>query len=113
MPRYKLFYLRDSLVQRFRESAPKTKPYGLHPRDYEEAGEIEAPGPYGVWKQLREQTGDRASREFGVGDAVETEGSDLIVLNYWGFDEAAWRLPEFGDEVSEIEAQGEAAALQP
>ena len=113
MPRYKLFYLRDSLVQRFRESAPKTKPYGLHAWDYEEAGEVEAPGPYGVWKMLREETEAGARREFGVGDAIESEESDLIVLNYWGFDEAAWRLPESGDEVGETEAHGEAAAVQP
>ncbi|MDA1312656.1 MAG: hypothetical protein O2968_04905 [Acidobacteria bacterium] len=112
MPRYKLFYLRDSLVQRFRESAPKTKPYGLHLRDYEEAREIEALGPYGAWKQLREETEESAQRAFGVGDAIESEESALSVLNYWGFDEAAWQLSESGAESSGAEPVGESAELQ-
>ena len=94
MPRYKLFYLRDSLVQKFRESAPKAKPYGLRARDYDEAGEIEAPGPYGAWKLLREPEDAEERREFGVGDALELEPSDVVVLNHWGFDRAEWRHTE-------------------
>jgi hypothetical protein len=104
MPRYKLFSLRESLVQRFRESAPKPKPYGLQLRDYEEAGEVEAAGPYGAWKQLQEGAEGRALRQFGVGDAIESEEGDLIVLNYWGFDDAAWCVAEAADAIGESEA---------
>ena len=114
MPRYKFFHLRDSSVQRFRESAPKPKPYGLRRQDYEKMGAIEATGPYGAWKQLRENSGERAEqREFGVGDVLESEASDLIVLNHWGFDDAEWRLAHSAAEFTETEVAGEAVAVSP
>jgi hypothetical protein len=114
MPRYKFFHLRDSLVQRFRESAPKPKPYGLRRQDYEEEGAIEAMGPYGAWKQLRENSEEGSERrEFGVGDALESPASELIVLNHWGFDEAEWRLEDSAAEVAETEVAGEAVAVSP
>jgi len=112
MPHFQLFYLRDVLIQKFRESAPLEKPYSLRPQDYEEGGSIEAPGPYGAWKQLQENSekGD-GRREFGVGDVLESEGSELIVLNYWGFDEAVWRLPHAEPEVSEAASNLETSAV--
>ncbi|MCY4585663.1 MAG: hypothetical protein OXB98_06445 [Bryobacterales bacterium] len=71
MPFYKLFYLRDSQIQKFRESPPKPRPYRLRIRDYNEAGEIEAPTPYAVWKRLRDEPEARhGRREFGVGDVL-------------------------------------------
>ena len=71
MPLYNLFYLRDSQIQKFREAPPKPRPYRLRIRDYNEAGEIEAPTPYAVWKRLRDEPEARhGRREFGVGDVL-------------------------------------------
>lgn len=106
MPLYKLFYLRDSQIQKFRESPPKPKPYRLRIGDYNEAGEIEAPTPYAVWNQLRDEPEARhGRREFGVGDVLETEPSSLMILNHWGFDQAEWRPPETAADSSEPEAE--------
>ena len=105
MPRYTLFYLHDSHVEKFRESPPKPKPYGLRDRDYEQAGEIEAPGPYAVWKQLQEESEEQpGGRVLGVGDVLESEASSLLVLNHWGFDEAAWQSAETVTDATEPEA---------
>lgn len=105
MPRYKLFYLHDSHVEKFRGSPPKPKPYGLKDRDYEHVGEVDAPGPYAVWKQLQERSdGQPGSRTLGVGDVLESEESTLLVLNHWGFDEAAWQSAETVEEAAEPEA---------
>ena len=111
MPRYKFFHLRDSLVEKFRESAPKAKPYSLRARDYEEAGEIDAAGPYGAWKLLQEpeRAEGEGCRGFGVGDALELEPAELVILNHWGFDHAEWRQVEGG--LSETEVPAEAIAL--
>lgn len=104
MPRYKLFYLRDSHIEKFRESPPKPKPYGLRDRDYEQLGDIEAPGPYAAWKQLQEESEEQqGGRAFGVGDVLESETPSLLVLNHWGFDEAEWRSTETATEGNEAE----------
>ena len=109
MPRYKLFYLHDSHVEKFRESPPKPKPYELRDRDYEQVGEVEAPGPYAVWKQLQEEIEEKpGGRELGVGDVLESDGSSLLVLNHWGFDEAKWQSTE---TVMDAAAPAEALAV--
>ena len=95
MPRYRILYLRDSQVDRFRNATPREKPYHLRVRDYDEGEVIEASTPYLVWKQLQEDEGaSETKRPFGVGDGLQSDESELLVLNYWGFDEARWRTPE-------------------
>ena len=95
MPRYRILYLRDSQVDRFRSAAPREKPYRLRVMDYDEGEVIEASTPYAVWKQLQEGEGlSETKRPFGVGDVLQSDESELLVLNYWGFDEARWRTPE-------------------
>ena len=104
MPRYKLFYLNDSQVEKFREAPPKPKPYEARDRDYEQVAEIEAPGPYAVWKRLQEESEDQpGQRAFGVGDILESEESSLLVLNHWGFDEAKWKSAETVTDAVETE----------
>lgn len=92
MPRYRMHYLKDSALRAFRESPPSDKPYTLRMRDYEARGEIEASSPYTAWKLLqREEPHPQYPRKFGVGDVLETESSELLLLNFWGFDSAQWR----------------------
>ena len=102
MPRYQVFYLRDTQAQRFRNAAPKEKPYSLRIKDYDEGETIEAPTPYALWKQLQEGEGAR-ERPFGVGDVLESDESELLVLNFWGFDEAQWQDAEDSAEEGELQ----------
>jgi hypothetical protein len=108
MPSYRILYLRDSEVDRYRGAPPKPKPYALNPRDYEAREQIEAASPYAAWKEMQEQE-DEASRgrKFGVGDALEIDSSSLMVLNFWGFDEAEWRQH---DAAIPVARPGKAAA---
>ncbi len=90
MPRYKVFRLRNSQVEKFRDRSPAPKPYQLKTGDYQEGGEVEAASPYAAWKQLQDRDDD-PERRFGVGDVLASESASPLVLNYWGFDEAGWR----------------------
>ena len=103
MPRYQVFYLRDTQVQKFRNAAPKEKPYSLQIKDYEEGETIEASTPYAVWKQLQEAEGTK-ERPFAVGDVLQSDESEPLVLNFWGFDEAQWQATEGTVEEGELQA---------
>jgi hypothetical protein len=95
MPLYRILYLRDSQVDRFRNAPPREKPYHLRVRNYDEGEVIESSTPYAVWKQLQEcEEASDSKRPFGVGDVLQSDESELLVLNYWGFDEARWQTPE-------------------
>ena len=91
MPRYRIYYLKESQRQHFQQ-APATGPLKLKMKDYEPDGEIEASSPYAAWKQLREAEGER--RPIEVGDALETDTGALVVCKYVGFEEAQWHIPE-------------------
>jgi hypothetical protein len=92
MPQYRILYLKDSEVERFRQAAPKEQPYKLWARHYEEAGRIEAPGAYAAWKELQEGGADeRGIRRMGVGDILELEGEQPLLCNFWGFERCEWR----------------------
>jgi hypothetical protein len=92
MTRYRVFYLKDRQIPAYRESTPRPQPYHLRPSDYEEGPEIEAPSPYAVWKTL-EETEEQipAARKMVVGDVLQLDPSSILVMNFWGFDEAKWQ----------------------
>jgi hypothetical protein len=62
----------------------------LRPSDYEEGPEIEAPSPYAVWKTI-EETEIPNARKMVVGDVLQLDPSSILVMNFWGFDEAKWQ----------------------
>jgi hypothetical protein len=94
MPLYRILYLKDSEVDRFRQAAPRDQPYKLWLRHYEEVGRIEAPSAYGVWKELQEGGAEgRGIRSMGVGDILEREGEKPLLCTFWGFEAAEWRQP--------------------
>jgi hypothetical protein len=94
MPQYRILYLKDSEVDRFRQAAPREQPYRLWLRHYEEAGRIEAPGAYAAWKELQDAGAEaRGIRKMGVGDILEAEGEKPLLCTFWGFEEADWRQP--------------------
>jgi len=94
MPEYRILYLKDSEVDRFRHAAPRDHPYQLWARHYEEMGRIEAPSAYAAWKELQEEgAAVRGMRRMGVGDILELEGQKPLLCTFWGFEEADWRQP--------------------
>lgn len=94
MPPYRILYLKDAEVDRFRQAAPRDQPYQLWARHYEEVGRIEAPSAYAAWKELQEGGAEqREIRKMGVGDILELEGEKPLLCTFWGFEEADWRQP--------------------
>jgi hypothetical protein len=92
MPVYRVFYLKDSEIERFREMAPKAEPYHLKPRCYEESGHIEASNVYAAWQVLQEAGGEGGpGRSMGVGDALQAETEAPQVCTFWGFEPATWQ----------------------
>ncbi len=88
MARFRIYYLRESRRQAFRDAVPAAGPLELKKRDYESDGEIEAETPYAAWQQWRTQ-----SRPIAVGDVLEAESGTLFVCRYVGFEEARWYQP--------------------
>ena len=91
MPRYRIYYLKETQRQHFRNAPPVPGPLKLKLKDYQEGGEIEASSPYSAWKQLKD-TAER--RPIEVGDALATDTGSLYVCRWAGFEEAQWYLPE-------------------
>lgn len=61
----------------------------IKPRDFDDAGAVEARSFYDAWSMLR-----GSERELGVGDVLESETGELRICKYVGFEEARWVLPE-------------------
>jgi hypothetical protein len=89
MPAYRIFRIKETPRQQFRWTPHVSGATSVKPRDYEEAGTVEAPGVYAAWASLRE-TPDALR----VGDLLAGEGSELHIVKYVGFDEARWFVPE-------------------
>jgi len=90
MARYRIYYLKESHRQQFRDAPPRPGLAQLKRKDYEEGGEIEAAAPYVAWQQTRSE-GSR--RQIEVGDALETDSGALLLCRYAGFEEAQWWRP--------------------
>ena len=72
---------------------------------------VEADHPYDAWKQLQGEEAAAAGlpRAMGVGDVLADEQNALLLLNYWGFDPAAWFDPEASKNPFAREGAPEAA----
>jgi hypothetical protein len=89
MPVFKIHRLRDSAQEHFRWAPHTSGVTQVKPRDYQEAGQVEAPSPYTAWARLRE-----AGTPLRVGDLLETENRELRVCKYVGLEEAQWAQSE-------------------
>ena len=89
MPSFKIHRLRDSHFQQFRWAPHTTGASQVRPKDYTEAGSIEAPSAYAAWAALKE-----SEAPLRVGDILEAEGGSLCICKYVGFEEAQWFVPE-------------------
>ena len=110
MPRYRIYYLKDSQRQHFRHLPPGNSQAGPLPvklKDYQEGGEIEATSPYTAWKQLK---GSEDRRPLEVGDVLEIDTGALLVCRWVGFEDARWHVPEPPPTIPK--SQESAAAMQ-
>jgi hypothetical protein len=97
MPAYQVHRLKESQRQQFRW-APHTAGVTIaKPRDYEPGASVEAASPYAVWLALRD-----GAEALQVGDLLETEGGELRIYKYIGFEEARWFVPEQAPQSTEL-----------
>ena len=61
----------------------------VKPKDYEQAGSVEAEGHYAAWTALKE-----SETALQPGDVLESESGDLRIYKYVGFEEAHWQSVE-------------------
>jgi hypothetical protein len=81
--------MKESARQQFRWAPHTSGVMQVKPRDFEDAGEIEAASAYDAWMRLR--GGDQA---LGIGDLLEAGTGELRICKYVGFEEARWIVPE-------------------
>jgi hypothetical protein len=86
---YRIHRLKDQQRQHFRWAPHSCGAASIKPKDYVEAGAIEAATPYAAWFQLRQ-----SSQPLEVGDLLESADGELRIYKYVGFEEARWLLPE-------------------
>jgi hypothetical protein len=89
MPVFKIYRMKDSHYQQFRWAPHTVGAAEVRRRDYEPAGEVEAPSVYAAWSELRGR--GEAPR---VGDLLESDSGDLRICKYVGLEEAHWLVPE-------------------
>lgn len=85
--------MKDSAREAFRWAPHTAGTAVIKPKDYEAAGDVEAPTPYAAWKILAEtgqslQPGDVLEGMDAFGAPVE-----LQIAKYIGFDAAEWLAP--------------------
>lgn len=89
MALYRVFRLKDNLRQQFRWQPHLSGVTAVKPKDYDEAFTVEAESPYAAWHLLRD-----TEDELAIGDLLASEGGDLRILKYIGFEQANWVIPE-------------------
>jgi hypothetical protein len=89
MPVFKIHRMKESHYQQFRWAPHTAGSATVKPRDYEPAGEVEAPSVYAAWSELRDK-----GEALRVGDLLEFGNGDLRICKYVGFEEAHWLVPE-------------------
>jgi len=89
MATYHIYRLKEEQRQRLRWAPHTSGASGVKPKDYEKTDPVEAAGVYAVWARLKD--GDQALQ---IGDLLESDGGQLFICKYVGFEEARWVLPE-------------------
>jgi hypothetical protein len=100
MARYRIHRIKDTPRESFRWAAHMGGLAVVKPKDYEVAGEVEAPTSYAAWGRLLSD-----GRPLRPGDLLEVipEGQpeqdhassgELKIAKYIGFEPAKWYVPE-------------------
>lgn len=89
MATYRIFRMKDQPRQSFRSAPHTSGETAVKPKDYLDAGSVEAANVYQAWEQLRGTDG-----ALQVGDLLETELGSIKIYKYVGFEDAKWVVPE-------------------
>jgi hypothetical protein len=89
MPNYRIHRMKDSPRQQFRFAPHVTGVAHVRPKDYQDAGYVEAANEYEAWRQLRD-----SEQPLAIGDVLETGSGELRICKYVGFEAAQWIVPE-------------------
>ena len=97
--------MKEHVRQHFRWAPHTGGASAVKPRDFEEAGTVEARSPYEAWNALRS-----TENPLRIGDLLEDDAGALRVYKYVGFEEAHWALAELEAVTGSANA---ALAVQP
>ena len=96
MARYRIHRIKDTPRESFRWAAHMGGLAVVKPKDYDIAGEVEAPTSYAAWGQLLSD-----GRPLRPGDLLEVipeqdqaSPGELKIAKYIGFEPAKWYVPE-------------------
>jgi hypothetical protein len=89
MPVFRIFRMKESARAQFRWAPHTSGISQVKPRDYDEGGQIEAPGYYAAWTALKAE-----GKPLAVGDLLERDGGEIRICKYVGFEEVRWIVPE-------------------
>lgn len=81
--------MKEALRQQFRWAPHVSGAAAVKPKDYEPGGHVEARNEYEAWQALR-----KSGQPLHVGDLLESEGGQLRICKYVGFEPAEWVQPE-------------------
>jgi hypothetical protein len=102
--------MKDSPRQQFRFAPHVTGVAHIKPKDYQDAGHVEAANEYEAWRQLRD-----SEQPLAIGDVLETGSGELRICKYVGFEAAQWIVPEVKsglESVPPASGPGDAEAAQ-
>lgn len=89
MPLYRIFRMKENDRQRFRWAPHTSGATLVKPKEYEEAGAVEAASVYTAWSAL-----NKTGQPLAIGDLLAGPDGEIRILKYIGFEEARWLLPE-------------------
>ena len=111
MPLYRVYRMKESTRQHFRWAPHVSGKAAVKHRDYEEAGQIDAPSYYAAWAKTRD-----SGQPLEVGDLLEADAADLRICKYIGFEAAEWVVlapaPSPAEPVSGAQPEAAAADTQ-
>jgi hypothetical protein len=89
MPVFRIHRMKEMPRQQFRWAPHVSGAANVKPKDYEQAGEVDAENEYAAWALLR-----NSESPLLVGDVLELPVGQLRICKYVGFEEARWFIPE-------------------
>ena len=108
MPQYRIHRMKENPRQQFRWAPHVSGIAHVKPRDYQEAGNVEAANEYEAWRALRD-----SDEALAVGDLLETESGELRICKYVGFETAQWVAPEVKSGLESAPAASGPAEAEP
>jgi hypothetical protein len=86
---FRIHRIKKHAGESFRSAAHTGGIASVKPKDYEQAGEVEASGVYAAWAKMR-----AVDQPLQTGDILENTAGTLYLAKYIGFEKANWWVPE-------------------